>query len=201
MMCFRLWVLAIVACGVSLTNVSCISVEDNASVEIREEGFFTGEVNALIDANYPEVMANGYAELVIPSTMFDPGIMQYADYHKETISGAMNNYYICKGFGDGCVRRTYEYYKKYGIADYFMLGLKGYVGTSAYEEPMLKALDYIESKTKVTLELAMAAMYLPVMKARMADKEQTLENITTLLEFCYYGKNYDGDATRYCLAF
>ena len=124
MMCFRLWVLAIVFCGVSLTNVSCISVEDNASVEIREEGFFTGEVNALIDANYPEVMANGYAELVIPSTMFAPGIMQYADYHKETISGAMNNYYICKGFGDGCVRRTYEYYKKYGIADYFMLGLK-----------------------------------------------------------------------------
>ena len=100
-------------------------------------------------------------------------------YCKETISGAMNNYYICKGFGDGCVRRTYEYYKKYGIADYFMLGLKGYIGT-AYEEPMLKALDRIESQTKVTLELAMAAMYLPVMQARMADKEQTLETITVV---------------------
>ena len=101
-------------------------------------------------------------------------------YCKETISGAMNNYYICKGFGDGCVRRTYEYYKKYGIADYFMLGLKGYIGTADYEEPMLKALDYIESKTKVALELAMSAMYLPVMKAKMADKEKTLETITTV---------------------
>ena len=99
-------------------------------------------------------------------------------YCKENITGAMNNYYICKGFGDGCVRRTYQYYSKYGIVDYFMLGLKGYAGTADYEEPVLKALEYIESKTKVTAGLAMAAMYLPVMKARMADKEQTLESIT-----------------------
>ena len=365
----RLWMLSIAFLGISLANVSCTSAEDEPSGQIREEGFFTSEVNTLIDANYPEVVANGYAELIIPSTMFDPGIMKYADYHKdvmvalnrlgyktyinggavrdaimgtaihdldfstdaspeemkeqltgyevvinttsggsvakayhpngdwtdmvpikgvnerlrgkpfvpadatyatyskrlvddtytrdltinsiyydfqnntiidyhgglhdlrdrvvrtvydantmyainasalirtvrfaarygfdidaatttaiadnmhycrETISGAMNNYYICKGFGDGCVRRTYEYYRKYGIADYFMLGLKGYIGTDAYEEPMLKALDYIESKTKVTLELAMSAMYLPVMKARLADKERTLEAITAV---------------------
>ena len=119
----RLWMLSIAFLGISLANVSCTSAEDEPSGQIREEGFFTSEVNALIDANYPEVVANGYAELIIPSTMFDPGIMKYADY--------------------------------------FMLGLKGYIGTDAYEEPMLKALDYIESKTKVTLELAMSAMYLP----------------------------------------
>lgn len=138
----RLWMLSIAFLGISLANVSCTSAEDEPSGQIREEGFFTSEVNALIDANYPEVVANGYAELIIPSTMFDPGIMKYADY--------------------------------------FMLGLKGYIGTDAYEEPMLKALDYIESKTKVTLELAMSAMYLPVMKARLADKERTLETITAV---------------------
>ena len=43
---------------------------------------------------------------------------------------------------------------------------------------MLKALEYTESKTKVSADLAMAVMYLPVMKAKMDDKEKTLENIT-----------------------
>ncbi|MBR1503293.1 MAG: CCA tRNA nucleotidyltransferase, partial [Prevotella sp.] len=99
-------------------------------------------------------------------------------YCKENITAPMNNYYICKGFGDGCVRRTYQYYSKYGFVDYFMLGLKGYAGTADYEEPMLKALEYIESKTKVSADLAMAAMYLPVMKARMTDQRKTLANIT-----------------------
>lgn len=365
----RLWVLTMVFTGITLANVSCSSENDNPSGPIPEQGFFTSEINALIDANYPEVIANGYAELVIPSTMFDPGIMKYADYHKdvmkalnnlgyktyinggavrdaimgtaihdldfstdatpeamkekltdyevvvtttsggamakakhpngdwtdmvpikgvyeslkgkpfvpadavystystrlvddtytrdltinsiyydfenntiidyhgglhdlrdkvirtvydantmyainasalirtvrfaarygfdidaatttaikdnmhyckETITGPMNNYYICKGFGDGCVRRTYEYYSKYGFVDYFMLGLKGYAGTADYEEPMLKALEYIEQKSKVSLQLAMAAMYLPVMKAKMADKEKTLDTITAV---------------------
>ena len=365
----RLWVLAMVFTGITLANVSCSSENDNPSGPIPEQGFFTSEINALIDANYPEVIANGYAELVIPSTMFDPGIMKYADYHKdvmkalnklgyktyinggavrdaimgtaihdldfstdatpeamkekltdyevvvtttsggamakakhpngdwtdmvpikgvyeslkgkpfvpadavystystrlvddtytrdltinsiyydfenntiidyhgglhdlrdkvirtvydantmypinasalirtvrfaarygfdidaatttaikdnmhyckETITGPMNNYYICKGFGDGCVRRTYEYYSKYGFVDYFMLGLKGYAGTAEYEEPMLKALEYIEQKSKLSLQLAMAAMYLPVMKAKMADKEKTLDTITAV---------------------
>ena len=377
----KLWMLAairplvftMVFCGLSLANVSCSSTDDTSSGLLGpvkpEDGFFTSEINVLIDANYPEVVAKGYAELIIPSTMFDPGMMKYADYHKdvmtalnklgyrtyinggavrdaimgtdihdldfstdatpdemkekltgykvlinttsggavakayhpngdwtdmvpikgvyeslrgkpfvpvdaiystystrliddtytrdltinciyydfqnntiidyhgglrdlrdkiirtvydantmypinasalirtvrfaarygfdidtvtataikdnmhyckETISGAMNNYYINKGFGDGCVRRTYEYYSKYGFVDYFMLGLKGYAGKATYEEPMLKALEYIENKSKVSLELAMSAMYLPVMKTKMTDKEKTLENITAV---------------------
>lgn len=80
---------AILFCGLSLANVSC-SEADNPSGQQDpvkpEEGFFTSEINALIDANYPEVIANGYAELIIPSTMFDPSIMRYADYCKETIT-------------------------------------------------------------------------------------------------------------------
>ena len=362
---------AILFCGFSLGYVSCTSVEDIPSgrPDIVEtgEGFFTSEINALIDANYPEVIDRGYAELIIPSTMFDPSIMKYADYHKdvmlalnnlgyktyinggavrdailgtdihdldfstdatpeemkekltgyevtinmtnggaiakahhpngdwtdmvpikgvyeslrgkpfvpadavydtygtrllddtytrdltinsiyydfqnntiidyhgglhdlrdkiirtvydantmytinasalirtvrfaarygfdidaatttaikdnmhyckENITGSMNNYYINKGFGDGCAKRTYQYYSKYGIVDYFMTGLKGYAGTTDYEAPMLKALEYIESKTKLSADLAMSAMYLPVIKVKMADKENVLENIT-----------------------
>ena len=99
-------------------------------------------------------------------------------YCKETITGPMNNYYINKGFGDGCARRTYQYYSKYGIVDNFMLALKGYAGRADYEEPMLKALEHIESKTKVSIDLAMSALFLPVMKTQLADKEKTLENIT-----------------------
>ena len=363
---------AILFCGLSLANVSCAE-EDNPSGQQDpvkpEEGFFTSEINALIDANYPEVIANGYAELIIPSTMFDPSIMRYADYHKdvmtalnklgyktyinggavrdaiqgtsihdldfstdatpqemkekltgfdvtitttgggdiaqshypnkdwtdmvpikgvneklkgkpfvpadatygtyskdllddtysrdltinsiyydfqnntiidyhgglhdlrdkiirtvydantmfainasallrtvrfaarygfeidaatataikdnmhyckETITGGLNNYYITKGFGDGCVRRTYEYYSKYGIIDYFMLGLKGYAGTADYETPLFKALEYVESKTKVSQDLTMSILFLPVMKDKLADKEKTLENITAV---------------------
>ena len=363
---------AILFCGLSLANVSCAE-EDNPSGQQDpvkpEEGFFTSEINALIDANYPEVIANGYAELIIPSTMFDPSIMRYADYHKdvmtalnklgyktyinggavrdaiqgtsihdldfstdatpqemkekltgfdvtitttgggdiaqshypnkdwtdmvpikgvneklkgkpfvpadatygtyskdllddtysrdltinsiyydfqnntiidyhgglhdlrdkvirtvydantmfainasallrtvrfaarygfeidaatataikdnmhyckETITGGLNNYYITKGFGDGCVRRTYEYYSKYGIIDYFMLGLKGYAGTADYETLLFKALEYVESKTKVSQDLTMSILFLPVMKDKMADKEKTLENITAV---------------------
>lgn len=369
----NLWMLAaILFCGLSLANVSCAE-EDNPSGQQDpvkpEEGFFTSEINALIDANYPEVIANGYAELIIPSTMFDPSIMRYADYHKdvmtalnklgyktyinggavrdavlgtaihdldfstdatpeemkekltgfdvtvtktgggdiaqshypnkdwtdmvpikgvneklkgkpfvpadatygtyskdllddtysrdltinsiyydfqnntiidyhgglhdlrdkiirtvydantmfainasallrtvrfaarygfdidaatataikdnmhyckETINGGLNNYYITKGFGDGCVRRTYEYYSKYGIIDYFMLGLKGYAGTADYETPLFKALEYVESKTKVSQDLTMSILFLPVMKDKLADKEKTLENITAV---------------------
>ena len=369
----HLWMLAVILfCGFSLANVSCSSVEDNPSVQSepskQEEGFFTSEINALIDADYPQVIAQGYSELIIPSTMFDPAMMKYADYHKdvmkalnklgyktyinggavrdailgtdihdldfstdatpeemkekltgfdvditktgggfiaqahhankdwtdmvpmsgvseslkgksfvpadatygtyskrliddtytrdltinciyydfqndaiidfhgglhdlrdkiirtvydantmypinasalirtvrfaarygfdidaatataindnmhyckETITGSLNNYYINKGFGDGCVKRTYQYYYKYGIVDFFMLGLKGYAGETTYEEPMLKAFEYVEKQEKLTSGLSMATMFLPVMKAKLADKEKTLENITT----------------------
>jgi len=76
----NLWmVTAILLCGFSLVNVSCSSVEYSPYGQKPEVGFFTSEINALIDANYPEVINKGYAELIIPSTMFDPGMMKYAD--------------------------------------------------------------------------------------------------------------------------
>ena len=47
-----------------------------------------------------------------------------------------------------------------------------------YEQPMLKALEYVEARGKVTQDLSMSTLFLPVMKDKMADKEKTLENIT-----------------------
>lgn len=60
----------------STTFVSC-TVEDNAIEPQQEEvvkGFFTDEINKLIDENYQEVMQKGYAELVIPASMFDQSV-------------------------------------------------------------------------------------------------------------------------------
>ena len=100
----KLWIQAIILlCGISLVNVSCSSIEDTPSVQIPEAGFFTSEINALIDANYPEVIANGYAELIIPSTMFNPSIMQYADYHKDVMS-ALNKLGYKTYINGGAVR-------------------------------------------------------------------------------------------------
>ena len=54
----RLLMVAIVCCAISLATVSCTSLEDNPSGQTGpvkpEEGFFTSEINALIDANYPQ---------------------------------------------------------------------------------------------------------------------------------------------------
>jgi len=36
-----------------------------------KQGFFTHDINKLIDANYPLVQANGYEKLVIPASMYD----------------------------------------------------------------------------------------------------------------------------------
>lgn len=105
-------------------------------------------------------------------------IARHMHYCEEKIAGPLNNYYVLKGFGDGCPSRTYQYYKKYGFVDFFMPMLKNYVGTSTYETPLLKAFDYEEGKTKVAAPLAMATLFLPVMKQALGNKEKTLENIT-----------------------
>lgn len=99
-------------------------------------------------------------------------------YCRETIKGSLNNYYITKGFGDGCAKRTYQYYSKYGIIDFFMPMLKGYAGKKDYETPLFYALDYAEGKTKMTTSLSMAILFLPVLQKELSSKEKTLENIT-----------------------
>ena len=66
-----MWV-AILFCTLSFN--ACTENADNPSkpaVPGSTDGFFTAEINKLIDANYPDVVANGYAKLIIPKTMYD----------------------------------------------------------------------------------------------------------------------------------
>ena len=49
-------------------------------------GFFSDEINRLIDENYPEVIANGYAKLVIPDRLYDQSIYPIADEHKRAMN-------------------------------------------------------------------------------------------------------------------
>ena len=66
--------LAILLCGLSVN--SCTSNSDGTPAREPEPCsyvFFTEAVNTLIDANYPEVQANGYAKLIIPKSLYTEG--------------------------------------------------------------------------------------------------------------------------------
>lgn len=72
-----MWV-AILFCALSFN--ACSDNNDNPSTpEVIEttDGFFTAEINKLIDANYPDVVANGYAKLIIPKTMYKEGLFTF----------------------------------------------------------------------------------------------------------------------------
>lgn len=72
-----MWV-AILFCTLSFN--ACSDDNDSPSTpEVFEttEGFFTAEINELIDENYPETVANGYAKLVIPKTMYKEGLFSF----------------------------------------------------------------------------------------------------------------------------
>ena len=72
-----MWV-AILFCTLSFN--ACSDNKDNPSTSEfskTTEGFFTAEINKLIDANYPDVVANGYAKLIIPKTMYKEGLFSF----------------------------------------------------------------------------------------------------------------------------
>lgn len=67
---------AILFCTLSFN--ACSDNDDNSPAQkITTDSFFTADVNRLIDANYPEVVANGYAKLVIPKTMYKEGLFSF----------------------------------------------------------------------------------------------------------------------------
>ena len=76
-----MWI-AILFCGLmagSCTNSDNPTQADPIpSTPIATESFFSPEVNFLIDNNYPEVVANGYAKLVIPKTMYKEGLFTFS---------------------------------------------------------------------------------------------------------------------------
>ena len=49
----------------------CASCKKQQNVPEQPQGFFSTEINRLIDANYPEVEKVGYAELRVPANLFD----------------------------------------------------------------------------------------------------------------------------------
>ncbi len=62
--------------------------------------FFTPEINKLIDENYKEVQAKGYAELVIPAAMFDHTAFSVPDNERSDlnyVAKAGYKTYICGG--------------------------------------------------------------------------------------------------------
>ncbi len=102
--------------------------------------------------------------------------MHYCD----SLSGSLVNYYVMKGFTDGCGSRTYQYYLDNGILDRYMLVMKDYLHTSDYQAWLFPILSYYDSKKNNRTAPVNAAIYLPEIKKKLGSQEPTLENITAL---------------------
>ena len=102
--------------------------------------------------------------------------MDYCD----KVAPSLNNFYVTKGFTDGCGKRTYQYYVKYGIMDHFTPMLKDYIGKEAYETCLFAALDYLDEQKNDLIALGIAALFLPCIEDNIGTQEPTLENITAL---------------------
>ena len=71
------WMLAaILVCSLPLTLVSC-SDDSEEHAPLATGGFFTKDINRLIDENYKEVQQKGYAKLVIPAEMYRKGLFNF----------------------------------------------------------------------------------------------------------------------------
>ena len=102
--------------------------------------------------------------------------MHYCD----SLLPSLNNFYVTKGFTDGCGTRTYQYYLKYGILDHFALMLKDYLRNKDYEGYLFPALDYFDEQKSGKISLPIAALFLPCIEDNIGSTEPTLENITAL---------------------
>ena len=102
--------------------------------------------------------------------------MHYCD----SLRPSLNNFYVTKGFTDGCGTRTYQYYIKYGILDHFALMLKDYLRNKDYEGYLFPALDYFDEQKSSKISLPIAALFLPCIEDNIGSTEPTLENITAL---------------------
>jgi len=99
-------------------------------------------------------------------------------HYCDSLRPSLVNYYVMKGFNDGCSTRTYQYYLDNGILDRYMLILKDYLHNEDYQAwlfPVLEYLDMVKNKWTAPVN---AAFYLDPMKKELASKEPTLENIT-----------------------
>ncbi|MCR4809741.1 MAG: hypothetical protein K5896_07765 [Prevotella sp.] len=101
--------------------------------------------------------------------------MQYCD----ELEPALVNYYITKGFTDGCAKRTYQYYLDYGLIDRYLKMLDGYARNKSYTDRLFPAFDYMDEQGGGGIALGVATLLLPCMEDAMTDKEPTMENIVS----------------------
>jgi len=98
----------------------------------------------------------------------------------DELSPSLDNFYVTKGFTDGCGKRTYQYYLKYGILDHFALMLKNYLRTQRYEDYLFPALDYLDEEHNGKISVAIATLFLPCIEDNLGTLEPTQANITAL---------------------
>lgn len=102
--------------------------------------------------------------------------MHYCD----ELRPSLVNFYVTKGFTDGCGKRTYQYYLKYGILDHFAPMLKDYLRNKDYEDYLFPAFDYLDEQKNDKISLGIAVLFLPCIEDNIGSLEPTLENITAL---------------------
>lgn len=102
--------------------------------------------------------------------------MHYCD----ELRPSLVNFYVTKGFTDGCGKRTYQYFLKYGILDHFAPMLKDYLRNKDYEDYLFAAFDYLDEQKNDKISLGIAALFLPCIEDNIGSQEPTLENITAL---------------------
>ena len=102
--------------------------------------------------------------------------MHYCD----DLSASLLNFYVTKGFTDGCGQRTYKYYLDNGILGRYVLMLKDYMNKKAYTDRLFPALDYFDEQHAGSISLAIAALFLPCIEDNIGSTEPTQANITAL---------------------
>ena len=102
--------------------------------------------------------------------------MHYCD----NLGTGLLNFYVMKGFTDGCGQRTYKYYLDNGILGRYVLMLKDYMNKKAYTDRLFPALDYFDEQHAGSISLAIAALFLPCIEDNIGSTEPTQANITAL---------------------
>lgn len=101
-------------------------------------------------------------------------------HYCDSLRAGLSNFYVMKGFTDGCGTRTYQYYLRHVILDHFALMLKDYLRDKDYEAYLFPALDYLDEHKNDRISLAIATLFQPCIEDNLGTQEPTLENITAV---------------------
>ena len=101
--------------------------------------------------------------------------MHYCD----ALRPSLVNYYVTKGFTDGCCKRTYQYYLNYGITDRYIKMLDQYARNKSYTDRLFPAFDYLDEQKDVSIGLGIAALFLPCMLDALDTQTPSMEKIVS----------------------